>query len=256
MIDDDHDDRDDNHDDGVTRRRSLGELALFGGLLALPVLAPGSAEAQGKPAAPAGDYRLPPLPYPMNALEPAIDARTLELHHGKHHQGYVDGANQARAQLAALRHSGDYKLIDHWQRKLAFHGAGHYLHSLFWQNMGPAARRRGPSKQLAAALTQSFGGMEKMKAQFSAAAKAVEGNGWGMLAWNLADRALVILAIENHQKQALWPVVPLLVCDVWEHAYYLGYQNRRADFIQAWWSVVNWTDVSSRLAQAARIAHR
>jgi Fe-Mn family superoxide dismutase len=230
-------------DDGITRRE-IGGLALIGGFLAL---APDIAEAAGEKRGPT-EYALPPLPYAMDALEPAIDARTLELHHGKHHKAYVDGANEARAQLATARDSGDFKLIDYWERKLAFHGSGHYLHSLFWQNMAPPAKRGAPSKELAGEIDAAFGSLDKLKAQFTAAARTVEANGWGMLAWNLADRNLVVLAIENHQKQGLWPVVPLLVCDVWEHAYYLVWQNKRADFIKAWWDVVNWGDVSARLA--------
>jgi len=197
------------------------------------------------------DYVLPSLPYAYEALEPVIDAQTMRLHHDLHHKVYVDGANQAVQALAAARESGDFKLIDYWERKQAFHLSGHQLHSLFWRNMAPPGRTGTPGQELASALGASFGSTDKFKAQFSAAARTVEGNGWAMLAWDSTDRSLLVLAIENHQKQGLWGVVPLLVCDVWEHAYYLKYQNRRADFVKAFWDVVNWSDVSTRYTTAS-----
>jgi len=195
-------------------------------------------------------YTLPPLPYPYEALEPHLDAATLRLHHDKHHQGYVDGANRAQAELAKLRDSGDYALVDYWEKKLAFHTSGHLLHSLFWKNLAPAGKGGQPGPALQQALAAAFGGLDKMKQQLSAAAKSVEGSGWGILGWDRFSQALVVLQCENHQKQGLWATVPILVVDVWEHAYYLQYQNRRAEFIQAFWKVVNWDDVSQRLEQA------
>ena len=200
------------------------------------------------------EYTLPPLPYPNQALEPHINAETLKLHHDKHHQGYVKGANRALKELAKLRASGDYSLIDYWEKKLAFHTSGHLLHSLFWLNLAPPGKGGVPSKELGAVLNATFGGVDKMKEQLSAAANAVEGSGWGILGWNRFSQSLTILQCENHQKQAIWSTVPLLVVDVWEHAYYLQYQNRRADFIQAWWKVVNWGDVSTRYVQARATA--
>jgi len=196
------------------------------------------------------EYTLPPLPYAYEALEPHLDAATLKLHHDKHHQGYVNGANQALRQLARLRDSGDFSQVDYWEQKLAFHTSGHLLHSLFWTNMAPAGKGGKPSRELEQAVVAAFGSMDKMKAQLSAAAKSVEGSGWGILGWDRFSESLTILQCENHQKQGIWSTVPILVVDVWEHAYYLQYQNRRADFIQAWWKVVNWSDVSQRLTGA------
>jgi Fe-Mn family superoxide dismutase len=200
------------------------------------------------------EYTLPPLPYAYDALQPHLDAQTLRLHHDRHHQGYVNGANHARAQLAKLRASGDFTGVDYWEKKLAFHTSGHLLHSLFWSNMAPVGKGGQPSPELAAAVQTAFGGTEPMKAQLSAAAKTVEGSGWGILGWNRFSQSLTILQCENHQKQAVWSTIPLLVVDVWEHAYYLQYQNRRGDFIKAWWNVVNWQDVSARLLQARAVA--
>ena len=262
------------HEDGTPGgglplpRRTLlqGGAVAIGGLLFLPL--PGCRrEPAAPPLAPTspdrapatedvmpGDYTLPPLPYGYDALEPHIDSQTLKLHHDKHHQGYVDGANQARQQLARLRDSGDFSLIEHWEQKLAFHTSGHLLHSLFWQNMAPPGRGGKPSAELEKAVKAAFGTLDKMKAQLSAAAKTVEGSGWGVLGWDRFSQALSILQCQNHQKQATWSTVPILVVDVWEHAYYLQYQNRRADFIEAWWSLVSWEDVSTRLEQARAVA--
>jgi superoxide dismutase, Fe-Mn family len=196
-------------------------------------------------------YTLPPLPYPYDALEPHVSAEILKLHHDKHHQAYVDGANRAQKELAQQRDSGDYSLIEYWEKKLAFHVSGHLLHSLFWTNLAPAGKGGQPSAELADAAQAAFGGIEKLKAQLGAAAAAVEGSGWGVLGYDPDTKALVVLQCENHQKLAIWGVVPLLVIDVWEHAYYQQYQNRRADFIKALWNVINWEDVSRRY-QAAK----
>ena len=195
-------------------------------------------------------YILPPLPYAYDALEPHVDAQTMQLHHDKHHQGYVDGANKAQQELAASRDSGDYALIDYWEKKLAFHTSGHALHSVFWPNLAPPDKVGKPSRQLGKAIEDAFGNADKFKAQLSAAATTVEGNGWGILGYNPLNESLVVLQCENHQKQGIWATVPLLVVDVWEHAYYLRYQNRRADYIKAWWNVVNWDDVSRRYSEA------
>lgn len=192
-------------------------------------------------------HTLPPLPYPYEALEPHLDAATLHLHHDKHHQAYVDGLNNAEAKLAAARESGDYALIKHWERELAFHGSGHVLHTLYWENLSPQGGG-APSGNLAAALERDFASVERFQAQFTAAAAAVEGSGWTLLGWNPAFRSLQILQVEKHQDLTVWGVVPLLAIDVWEHAYYLKYQNRRAEYIKAWWNVVNWADVAERLA--------
>ncbi len=199
-------------------------------------------------------HELPQLPYAYNALEPHIDEQTMRLHHDKHHQTYVDGLNKAEAKLAEARQSGDFALIQHWQRQAAFHGAGHYLHSIFWPNMAGEGQGGGgqPSGGLAAKIESDFGGFEAFKAQFQAAAVAVEGNGWGMLAYRKDDDKLIILMAENHQKLTQWVVEPLLVLDVWEHAYYLKYQNKRADYVKAFFNVINWTNVAERYEQARR----
>ena len=149
-------------------------------------------------------YILPALPYAYDALEPHVDAQTMQLHHDKHHQGYVDGANKAQQELAASRDSGDYALIDYWEKKLAFHTSGHALHSVFWPNLAPPDRVGKPSRQLRKAIEDAFGNADKFKAQLSAAATTVEGNGWGILGYNPLNESLVVLQCENHQKQGIW----------------------------------------------------
>lgn len=238
----------------VTRREVLMGLGAAAGaaVLGLPGEAGRTLAAtlarDGGYDADKGEYVLPPLPYAHDALEAAIDAQTMQLHHGKHHLAYVNGLNAALKKLAEARQSGDFALVQHLSRQVAFHGGGHALHTIFWNNMGPVPGE--PTGPLKAALERDFGSVEAFKAHFSAAAAAVEGGGWGILGLCPMSGRLVILQGENQQKLTIWGMTPLLVLDVWEHAYYLRYQNRRGDYIKAWWQVVNWDDVARRLAAA------
>ena len=194
-------------------------------------------------------YKLPELPYAYDALEPYYDEETVRLHHDIHHKGYVDGLNQAVSKLAEARAASDFALIKHWEKELAFHGAGHVLHSLFWNNLSPSGGG-APQGVLAQRINQDFGSFTAFKKHFSAATVAVEGSGWGLLVWNPYAAKLDIMTTEKHQNLSIWGVTPLLVCDVWEHAYYLKYQNKRAAWVEAWWNLVNWQDVEGRLAKA------
>jgi Fe-Mn family superoxide dismutase len=192
-----------------------------------------------------GLFVLPKLDYAYNALEPHIDAQTMELHHSKHHQGYVNGLNKAMEMLEEVRETGDTALVKHWSRELAFHGSGHFLHTIFWKNMSPKGGGT-PSGALAKAIDRDFGGFDKFKVHFAAASKAVEGSGWGILAYHPVARKLMVLQAEKHHNLTVQGVLPLLVIDVWEHAYYLRYQNKRADYIEAFFNVINWDDVATR----------
>ena len=198
-----------------------------------------------------GEYQLPPLPYAYNALEPHIDEATLRLHHDKHHAGYVKGLNAALAKIKKARASGDYGLIQHYERLVAFHGSGHINHTLYWENMSPNGGGK-PSGALAAQITKDFGSFNAFQAQFTRATVTVEGSGWGLLAWEPLQGRLVTQALMNHQNSAIVSSVPLLISDVWEHAYYLKYNNRRGDYVTAWWNVVNWEDVAQRFALATQ----
>ena len=190
-------------------------------------------------------HTLPNLNYDYNALEPHYDEKTLKIHHDIHHKAYVDGLNKAEQKLEEVRESGDFTLIKHWEKEIAFHGSGHILHTLFWENMTPNGKLN-PEGSVIERIKQDFGDYEKFKKQFTEAAIAVEGSGWTILAWNPMFQKLVILQAENHQNLTQWGVVPLLILDLWEHAYYLKYQNRRSEFINAWWNIVNWDIVNTR----------
>lgn len=232
----------------TSRRDFLGGLAAISGLMLLDKQ---GAAAAGEPAgagtSPPAEYELPPLPYSYDALEPHIDKETMQIHHDKHHAAYVKGLNAALKSLEAARESGDYGNVQQLSRLLAFHGGGHFNHIVFWNNMAPAAKAGGePSGKLATAIVRDFGSVQKFRDHFTAAATAVEGNGWGILAYHAALRRLTVMTMMNQQDLVPAGTVPLLMCDVWEHAYYLKYQNKRADYIKAWWNVVNWANVEER----------
>jgi Fe-Mn family superoxide dismutase len=196
--------------------------------------------------------KLPELPYAYDALEPYIDAETMRVHHDKHHAAYVSGLNRAEEELEKARASADYTYIQHWSRQAAFHGGGHHLHSMFWTVMAPKVMGggEGPAGAIADAIADSFGSFDAFKAQFSAAAKAVEGSGWALLHYRNSDQRLIILQAENQQKFSTWGTVPILGIDVWEHAYYLKYRNDRAAYVENWWKVVNWKQVGVNLLAA------
>jgi Fe-Mn family superoxide dismutase len=196
-------------------------------------------------------YTLPPLPYAYNALEPHYDEQTVKLHHDAHHAAYVKGLNTAVEKLEQARAADDFALVKHWERELAFHGSGHLLHSIFWTNMKPGGGGE-PKGDLLKAINGSFGSYQAFKKQIIAAANAVEGSGWAILAWNPDLNSLNVYQAEKHQDLTIWGAIPVLVIDVWEHAYYLKYQNKRADWVNAFFNIVNWDDVEKRLLKARR----
>ncbi len=196
------------------------------------------------------EYTLPELPYDYGALQPHISATIMELHHSKHHQTYVTGANTALAQMAEARESGNLANINKLEKDLSFNLGGHVNHSIFWTNMSPDGGDK-PTGELASALDDGFGSFDKFQAHFTAAAVGVQGSGWALLAYDSIGGNLVIEQLFNQQDNIPALSVPLLMLDVWEHAYYLDYKNVRADYVKAWWNVVNWENVAQRL-EAAR----
>lgn len=206
----------------------------------------------GNRSVPIGGHKLPPLPYAYDALEPYIDRETMRLHHDKHHQSYVDGLNRAERELENARRTNDFSLIKHWERELAFHGAGHYLHTIFWSVMSPDGGGT-PTGEIRNEINRSFGSFAAFKSQFSEAANNVEGGGWAILVWSPRVRRLEILTAEKHQNLSQWDIVPLLVLDVWEHAYYLKYKNERKKYVENWWNIVNWRDVENRYVKARHL---
>lgn len=201
---------------------------------------------------PIGEHHLPPLPYSYDALEPYISKEIMYLHHDKHHQGYVDGLNNAETKMMEARQTGNYDLIKHWEREAAFHGAGHYLHTIFWEVMTPNGGGR-PRGELLQAIERDFGSFERFKAHFTHAANEVEGGGWTMLVWAPRSGRMEILQAEKHQNLSQQDMIPLLVLDVWEHAYYLDYLNEKPKYVEQWWNVVNWLAVQDRYDKAKTI---
>jgi Fe-Mn family superoxide dismutase len=195
------------------------------------------------------DYTLPDLPYDYSALQPAISGTIMELHHSKHHQTYVTGANTALEQLAEARSTGNLANVNKLEKDLAFNLGGHVNHSIFWTNLSPDGGDK-PTGDLESAIDDQFGSFDQFQAHFTATALGVQGSGWAVLAWDSIGQRLVVLQFFDQQSNMPAGVVPLLMLDVWEHAYYLDYKNVRADYVKAFWTIANWENVQLRLATA------
>ena len=196
-------------------------------------------------------YTLPELDYDYAALEPSLSARILELHHDKHHKAYVDGANTVLEKLEQARTSGDFGTINQLEKNLAFHLSGHILHSIFWKNLSPDGGGK-PEGELAAAIDEHLGSFDACKAQLSEAATNVQGSGWAALSWEPVGQRLIVEQVYDHQGNVGQGGPPLLVLDMWEHAYYLQYENRKAEWVDAFWDIVHWDDVAQRFAAPRR----
>ena len=195
------------------------------------------------------EYVLPDLPYDYAALEPHISGEIMQLHHDKHHKTYVDGANTAVEKLAAASESGDTASINLIAKNLAFNLGGHVNHSIFWQNLSPDGGDK-PTGDAAALLDEFFGGFDKFQALFAANAAGIQGSGWSILAWDTLGKRPILAQLYDQQAQLPATQIPILMLDMWEHAFYLQYKNVKPDYIKAWWNVVNWNDVEARLANA------
>jgi len=198
-------------------------------------------------------YSLPELPYETDALEPYLSGEVLELHHGKHHKAYVDGANTTFEKLGQARATGDFGTINQLEKNMAFHLSGHVLHSLLWQNMSPDGGGE-PEGELAAAVKESFGSFDALRAQMSEAANSVQGSGWATLAWEPLSGRLIVEQVYDHQGNVGQGGPPLLALDMWEHAFYLQYKNVKKDWVEAFWNLVNWPDVASRFERVRPLA--
>jgi superoxide dismutase, Fe-Mn family len=195
------------------------------------------------------DYTLPELSYDYSALAPHISASIMELHHSKHHQAYVTGANTALAQLADARDKGDFAWVNKLEKDLAFNLGGHINHSIFWTNMSPDGGDK-PTGDLAAAIDDQFGSFDKFTAHFTAVAMGVQGSGWAVLAYDSIGQKLIIVQFFDQQGNLPAGIVPILMLDVWEHAYYLDYKNVRADYVKAFWNIANWENAQARFTAA------
>jgi superoxide dismutase, Fe-Mn family len=195
------------------------------------------------------DYTLPELPYDYSALAPSISAAIMELHHSKHHQAYVTGANNALAQLAEARDKGDLTYVNKLEKDLAFNLGGHITPPIFWTNLSPDGGDK-PTGDLASAVDDFFGSFDKFTAHFTAAALGVQGSGWAALVWDSIGEKLIIQQFFDQQGNFAAGTIPVLLLDVWEHAYYLDYKNVRADYVKAFWNIANWDNVQKRFSTA------
>ncbi len=241
----------------ITRRDAIASIAAIGATGAIASASSASTLLTSDDLgwdADKGAFTLPELPYAYDALDTVIDEQTMRIHHTKHHNGYVKGVNNALKQLNAIRWDmGDPALIQHWQRQLSFHMGGHVNHTLFWSSMKPESLGGGghPTGNLGQLIKRDFGSFGKFAKQFTLAATKVEGSGWGWLVYEPVSRQLMITQVQNQQDMMIAGAVPLLGVDVWEHAYYLKYQNRRGDYVEAFMRIIDWEEISRRL-EAAR----
>ena len=198
-----------------------------------------------------GNFIQQALPYSENFLEPSMDAETMHLHYTFHHGGAVKAANYDLKKIREALDTNNLETVDYWTKKLSFHFSSHILHSIFWTNL--TNKQTSPTGELVKRIEKNFGNYEKLKAYIGATSKNVDGNGWCILGYQPYSDSLVILQCENHEKLTQWGVIPLLVIDVWEHAYYLKYKNKRADFVVALFNVINWDNASERLNNALKL---
>jgi len=195
------------------------------------------------------EYTLPDLGYDYGALDPHISGRIMELHHSKHHAAYVAGANTALEQLAEARANESFGTVNLLEKNLAFNLGGHVNHSVFWQNLSPEGGGE-PDGELGAAITEFFGSFDAFKKHFAANAVGIQGSGWSILAWDTLGKKLIIVQLYDQQGNLPIGIVPLLLLDMWEHAFYLDYVNVKADYVKAFWNIVSWSDVAARFARA------
>ncbi len=195
------------------------------------------------------EYTLPELPYDYGALEPHISGRIMELHHDKHHAAYVTGANTTLEKLAEAREKSAFDAVMGLEKTLAFNLGGHVNHSAFWANLTPEFGQR-PDGELGAAIDEFFGSFEAFQKHFAAVATSIQGSGWAILAWDSVGQKLITFQLYDQQGNIPLGVVPIVLLDMWEHAFYLDYVNVKADYVKAWWNIVNWADAADRFARA------
>lgn len=240
----------------MSRREILGSAAVVGGWMLLGAERARAQSQAGGAGGAAGPYQLLPLPYGYADLEPFIDAATVKLHHDIHHAGYVNGANAAVAELEQIRRAGGdaIRQVRAVTNNLAFNLSGHLLHELYWECMKKDGGGDPPAdSRVGQMIVRDFGSVDAFRANFSAVAAQVQGSGWAVLVYEPLAQRLLVLQAEKHENTGAWGAVPLLTVDVWEHAYYLNYQNKRTEYIKAFMEVINWAAVEERLQAAVRV---
>lgn len=198
-----------------------------------------------------GNFALQPLPYNENFLEPNMDQETVHLHYTFHHGDAAKAANKDLQMIRKATDENNLETVDFWTRKLSYHLSSHILHTIFWTNL--TNKKTDPKGDLLKQIDKDFGTYDKLKALIAKTSKGVDGNGWGILGYHPSTSKLTVLQCENHEKLTLWGIIPVLVIDVWEHSYYLKYRNRRAEFVDNLFNVLNWDNVAERLNTATKL---
>ncbi len=198
-----------------------------------------------------GNFALQPLPYTETFLEPYMDEETVHLHHTFHHGGAVKAANKDLSMIKKALDENSLDTLDFWTKKLAFHLSSHILHTVFWTNL--TNKKTDPTGELLRRIEKDFGTFDRLKTLLAKISKDVDGNGWGILGYQPYTDKLTVLGCENHEKLTQWGVIPLLVIDVWEHSYYLKYRNRRAEFVDNLFPIINWDNAAERLNTALKL---
>lgn len=197
-----------------------------------------------------GQHKLAPLPYAYNALEPVLSADSVRMHHDILQKKYVDNLNIAELKLVDARMNNDFDLIKYWENELAFNGSGLILHSFYWTVMSPVGKGGDIGMETSRQIINYFGNFPAFQEQFTNVANKIEGSSWAILTWQPTWHRLEILQAEKHQNQTQWSGIPILVLDVWEHAYFPDYSSKRDEYINKWWQLVNWNEVERRLKLA------
>jgi superoxide dismutase, Fe-Mn family len=198
-----------------------------------------------------GNFVQAALPYQESALEPFMDAETLHLHHTFHHGGAVKGANADLGKLKVAMENNEQASITYWSRKLSYHLSSHVLHSIFWTNL--TTKKTAPAGELLKRIEKDFGSVDRLWAALANMSKDIDGNGWGVLGYHPYTDKLLLMPVENHERITHWGALPLLVIDVWEHAYYLKFRNKRPDFVDNLAQLVDWDNVAARLDVAVKM---
>lgn len=237
----------------ITRRQAIIGTGLGAAMGVLSGIGLTEAHASSKTeGAVVNLLELPPLPFAEDALEPVIDKETVKIHHGKHFAGYISGLNKNLKELEKARQSGSFDDVKCISRDLSFNASGVVLHWIYFSTLGPVSTEK-PKGKLSELIDRDFGSFDTFWKQFAAATKSVEASGWGVLVWEPFSKKLMIMQAEKHQNLTSWGAMPLMVCDVWEHAYYLKYQNRRAEYVDNFSKIIAWPKVEERLAKYCSI---
>jgi superoxide dismutase, Fe-Mn family len=238
----------------MDRKDFLRKSAIIGGAALLPTNSAFSANLSDngidKLVDSDGNFIQSALPYNKNFLEPYMDEETMNLHFTFHHGGAVKGANKDLQMIKKAMDENNLETVDYWTKKLSYHLSSHILHSIFWTNL--TNKPTNPTGDLLKRIEKDFGSYDKLKMYLAKTSKDVDGNGWGILGYQPYTDKLTIIQCENHEKLTQWGVIPLLVLDVWEHAYYLKYKNKRTDFVDALFNIINWDNAAQRLETAQK----